>query len=367
MKISYDYQIFSSQEYGGISRYFYEIATRISKREEFDVKILSPLYFNNYLKDCDSLNVVGRYIPKIPKTVNIIKTLNSVTSRVLLHKRPPDIVHETYYLAKKLSPKNTITVITVYDMIHEKFREFFPLKDITTKIKAQAIKRADHVICISENTKKDLIEILGINSKAISVVYLGNSLKTNTFPIRDNKIIQQPYILYVGLRDRYKNFARLLEAYASSSLLKSNFKLVCFGGGHFSSAELEKIKQLGLDHRTVLQVSGNDNVLANFYTYASAFVCPSLYEGFGIPLLEAMSLRCPVVCSNVSSIPEIAGNAAEYFDPNDIDHIKFSIESVVNSPEKSSTLIALGLERIKDFSWENCAKQTQSIYTSLCR
>jgi len=361
----YDYQTFLLQEYGGISRYFYEIATNISKSEEFDVKIISPIYVNQYLKNCDSVKVVGKYMPKIPKTGKVLHKLNVAVTRMLLHKKPPDILHETYYLKQKLSPKKTPTVITVYDMIHEKFRTFFPSTNMTN-IKAQAIKRADHIICISENTKKDLIEILGINSQNISVVYLGNSLKTNIFPITDNKI-KQPYILYVGLRNKHKNFTNLLEAYASSSLLKNNFKLVCFGGGRFSNTELEKIKRLNLTHNKVLQVSGSDDVLANFYTYASAFIYPSLYEGFGIPPLEAMSFRCPVICSNVSSIPEVTGDAAEYFDPNDIDSIKSSIEIIVNSPTKSDVLIARGIKRIKKFSWENCAKQTQAVYASLSR
>ena len=115
----------------------------------------------------------------------------------------------------------------------------------------------------------------------------------------------------------------------------------------------------------MIQISGNDTLLANLYTNAHAFVYPSLYEGFGIPLLEAMSLRCPVVCSNTSSLPEVAGEAAEFFDPYDVAHIIYSLEKVVYSNSISTDLLRLGLERVKKFSWDRCASQTYEIYSTL--
>ena len=144
-----------------------------------------------------------------------------------------------------------------------------------------------------------------------------------------------------------------------------NFDLVCFGGGAFTTREIALIKALNIDTKRVRQVPGSDEMLAGFYKAASAFVYPSLYEGFGIPPLEAMSFACPVVCSNVSSIPEIVGDAAEMFDPYDIESIQLAIERVVQDEELKSELINRGKERIKQFSWERCAQETLKVYKKI--
>ena len=249
-------------------------------------------------------------------------------------------------------------------MIHEIFHKDFAINDKTSKQKKSSIKRADHIICISKNTRNDLLEICKINPAKISVVYLASSL--GLAPDTSNDlIITAPYILYVGDRGGYKNFRRVLAAYAKSSKLKADFHLVCFGGGVFKSAELEEIRSLNLNLSKVIQISGNDTLLANLYTNAHVFVYPSLYEGFGIPLLEAMSLRCPVVCSNTSSLPEVAGEAAEFFAPYDVEHIIHALEKVVYSNDRSTDLLRLGLERVKKFSWDRCASQTYEIYSTL--
>jgi glycosyltransferase involved in cell wall biosynthesis len=364
LRIIYDYQIFSMEEYGGISRYFNEVASRIVKTGENKVRILAPIYINRYLKHNKSNIVIGKYIPDIPKTKRIRKCLNTLISESCMHILTADIVHETYYADSKLSSKNIKTVVTVLDMIHEKYRNYFRDGDKTSFIKNKAVNRADHVICISENTKKDLMEIFHVESSKISVVYLGHSL-TITAPRIEGRIIADPYILYVGTRQGYKNFAGLLQAFVASHRLKNDFRLVCFGGRGLSSAELNEIHSLGLAPNRVVQVSGDDRILANLYQYASIFVYPSLYEGFGIPPLEAMSCKCPVACSHTSSLPEVAGDAAEYFDPYDTESIRSAIETVVYSIDKSETLIARGLARLNLFSWEACAQQTSAVYASL--
>ena len=168
-----------------------------------------------------------------------------------------------------------------------------------------------------------------------------------------------------GYGEGYKNFSRLLQAFAASERLKNDFSLVCFGGRGLSGAELDEINSLGFARNRIVQVAGDDRVLANLYQYASILVYPSLYEGFGIPPLEAMSFKCPVACSYTSSLPEVAGDAAEYFDPLDTESIRSAIETVVYSTDKSATLIARGLVRLKLFSWEACAQQTKAVYASL--
>lgn len=364
LRIIYDYQIFSLEEYGGISRYFYEVASRIAKTTEHKVNILAPIYINRYLKHNQSKIVIGKYIPDIPKTKRVRGCLNTVIAESCMQILTADIVHETYYSTRKLSSNKTKTVVTVVDMIHEKLRNYFRVGDKSSYIKNKAVNRADHVICISENTKRDLMEIFHVEPSKISVVYLGHSLAI-TAPRIARRIIADPYILYVGVRQGYKNFSRLLQALVASDRLKNDFRLVCFGGRELSGAEINEINSLRLALDRVVQVSGDDSILANLYQYASILVYPSLYEGFGIPLLEAMSFRCPVACSHTSSLPEVAGDAAEYFDPYDTESIMSAIETVVYSIDKSETLIARGLARLNLFSWEACAQQTSAVYASL--
>lgn len=364
MDIIYDYQVFSLQEYGGASRYFYEIASRIAGYSGYEARIVAPIYINKYLKNNKSALVIGKYTPPIPKTINLRGYINAVVTKGLLRKIKPDIVHETYYNAIKLSSGKTVTVITVLDMIHEKFREWFSGNDSTTIIKKSAVNRADHVICISENTKNDLMEIFHVEPSKISVVYLGHSLTLN-LPLLGNRVFTNPYILYVGERVGYKNFYSLLQAYMASNKLNNDFKLVCFGGKEFSIEELKEFKILGVMPGQIHHVTGDDRILANLYYYASIFVYPSFYEGFGIPPLEAMSYRCPVACSNTGSLPEVVDDAAEYFDPHNTESILSSIEKVVYSIDESETLIARGLERFKQFTWEACAKETSLVYASL--
>ena len=364
IKICYDHQIFSSQQYGGISRYFYELARRVSEYPDVDITVLALAYINQYLSNGLPCKLIGWRFPYIPKTGLLRKTLNNVISKPFIKHCKPDIIHETYYSAGPIATTKAKTVITVYDMIHEIFHEGFANRDKTRERKKFSVRRADHIICISKNTRNDLLEIYKINSAKISVVYLASSL--GLAPDTSNDlIITAPYILYVGDRGGYKNFRRVLAAYAKSSKLKADFHLVCFGGGVFKSAEIEEIRSLNLNLSKVIQISGNDTLLANLYTNAHVFVCPSLYEGFGIPLLEAMSLRCPVVCGNTSSLPEVAGNAAEFFDPYDVEHIIHSLEKVVYSNDRSTDLLRLGLERIRKFSWDRCASQTYEIYSTV--
>jgi glycosyltransferase involved in cell wall biosynthesis len=245
-------------------------------------------------------------------------------------------------------------------MIQEKYPESFSRTTSMGGFKAIAIARADHVICISENTRRDLVELLKIPERKTSVVYLGYDLATHQ--VAESPLRPKSFILYVGKRGGYKNFMGLLRAYAASLTLKGNFSLVCFGGGLFSLEERKQISALGLRPDRVVQLSGRDDVLAGLYSAAVALIYPSKYEGFGIPPLEAMSFGCPVVCSNTSSLPEVVGEAAELFDPEDEMGLRTAIERVVSSPQRAQALVQSGYERIKRFSWSKCARDTLHVY-----
>ncbi|KYC41561.1 glycosyl transferase group 1 [Scytonema hofmannii PCC 7110] len=365
IKIVYDYQVFCWQQYGGISRYICELVNHLAEDKNFDVKILAMAYVNQYLKALHknkANTVVGYQIPKIPKTGNLIRSFNSNLSKIYLTANRPHIIHQTFYYPQRIVSRKVKVVATVHDMLHEKFPHFFPGYRTSTE-KIEAIKRADRIICVSENTKKDLMEILDVNSEKISVVYHGVAVPFKTK--HDNIHQLEPYILYVGAREGYKNFQGLLQAYATSDQIKNNFNLVCFGGGSFSSDELRRMAALGLTEEQVLYFSGDDTALTALYRYASVFVYPSLYEGFGIPPLEAMALACPVACSNKSSLPEVVGNAAEFFDPEEAESITEALEKILFSEQRALDLVTLGKERVKLFTWEKCAKQTGLVYSSL--
>lgn len=365
IKVIYDHHIFALQKFGGVSRYFYELSKRVDADPEFCAEIFAPLYLNQYLAEVRDM-VKGQYLPYFPKTGVFYRKYNDLVSKIYLNNCKNYILHETYYRKSALAHSDCPTIITVHDMIFEKFPTMFSNHKFIIKQKNSAVNRANHVICVSENTRCDLIDIYNISPQKISVIHHGCSFFVDSnSSVSIHPIINRPYILYVGDRKRYKNFNRLLEAFATSNLLLSNFLLVVFGGGSLTHYEKMKISELGLTENNIFQVVGNDSILANLYRYATAFVYPSLYEGFGLPLLEAMSFNCPVICSNTSSFPEIAKNAAQYFNPLSIEEIKVAIEKVVQSDSLKKELVSRGKDRIQNFSWDKCAEETMKVYQRL--
>jgi glycosyltransferase involved in cell wall biosynthesis len=363
MRIAFDYQIFALQSYGGISRYFARLAEGLIDLEQ-QVKVFVPLHRNHYLKSIPQDIVNGSYVSQYPpKTTRFFSAYNHFIFRHKISKWQPDIVHETYYSKAGTAPRQSKTIVTVYDMIHELYPREFKAMDETQVLKRMAIERADHVICISENTKKDLIRLHGTPESKISVVLLGfDQFLASASATSSTSLETKPFLLYVGQRGSYKNFPGFLKAIAASKKLIADFDVIAFGGGRFSSAEMDLISTLGFAANQVRQVSGDDALLGRFYGAAGAFVYPSLYEGFGIPPLEAMAHLCPVISSNSSSMPEVIGDAAEFFEPNELESMRCAIENVVYSEGRISDLRIKGTARLSYFSWEKCTTQTLDIY-----
>ncbi len=355
MNILYDHQIFVSQRYGGISRYFYEIASRIAEWEK--VYLFEGFYINKYgLEQVEKVNVVNALKnPQIPKIGRLLKWLNTLQLRWEFKKRKYDIYHPTYY--GDYNTGNGKLVLTVHDMIYELFPKYFVDAKKIVEEKRNIINKANRIIAISNATKNDLVSILKIPVEKIDVVYHGNSLNLS---VTENRLIKEPYFLYVGARGGYKNFNRMLEAFAFSNY-RNELACVAFGGGEFNDEEYRLINRLKLQNR-VVQISGDDKKLANLYKYAEAFVYPSEYEGFGLPLLEAMHYGTPVLTSNTSSLPEVAEDAAAYFVPQEIDDIRRAMETVFDDKQLRNVLVEKGLAREKQFSWEKCAEATLAVY-----
>jgi glycosyltransferase involved in cell wall biosynthesis len=353
------------QSYGGISRYFTRLAESLS-RANMVPHIHAPLHRNHYLSDMQSELKTGRYFKNFPpKTASAINLFNSYKLERFISKFKPNILHQTYYQSNRYLTADVPLVITVYDMIHERLASSFPPYDNTAKIKQAAIERADHIICISKSTQRDLIDIHNISEAKTSVVHLASDLrKYSSIHAVLPHLGQKPFLLFVGQRGGYKNFKNFISAVALSNNLKRDFNIVCFGGGDFTQLEKNLISLGGFDPDQVKHISGSDDTLSALYSSARAFVFPSKYEGFGLPILEAMSFGCPVLCSNTSSLPEVGGQAANYFDPNDLDEIVNVIKNCVYSDSKISTLRELGLENCDFFNWDLCAEKTKDIYTS---
>lgn len=365
MKINFDHQIFTMQPYGGISRYYKILAQNFSKMNH-DISIFCGIYQNNYLSDLPTGIVKGIKIKKnLPKTTLLLLHINRVFSEIMTFFSKPDIIHETYYSSHIRFNSKPIRITTAHDMIHEEFPSHFSSNDKTIKFKNRTFDEVDHIICISNNTKKDLIRHYHIDNNKISVIYHGININFFKKPRLRINGLKLPYLLYVGRRDSYKNFNRFLEACSTSVKIRNNYKIVAFGGGKFTENELLLIKKFKFSDGNVIQMNGDDETLASLYTFASCFIYPSLYEGFGLSPLEAMASGCPVVASNTSSIPEVVGDAGVLFNPNDFNSIRTSIESVLNNTLLREKLVRLGHNRVKLFSWEKCSEETLMLYNTL--
>ena len=375
MRIAYDHQAFCLQKTGGISRYFCRLAEELALTQQ--VGIFAPLYRNQYLKALSKALVHGYPVNDYPpKTAGLLVGANAMLSSPLIRAWQQDVLHETYFSFKVTGPAPLVSrakatcprVVTVFDMISELELEAKKeaAADLKVSAKFAAVSRADHVICISEHTRQDLLRLFNIPKQKTSVIHLGCDVpqfaQTNPVAVQNHP---RPYLLYVGLRGGYKNFARLVKAIAASPQIRHEFDLIAFGGNAFSEQEQALIQQLGFAPSQIRQQAGSDRELSRLYSEAAAFVYPSTYEGFGLPPLEAMAHNCPVVSSHRSSMPEVIGSAAEFFDPESIDAMTSALERVLFSTKRADELRQKGQARLKEFTWQRCAQETLRVYQEL--
>lgn len=354
--VVYDSQIFDVQVFGGISRYFCEIITRLHS----PFKVVVGFSRNHYLNAC---GLCRRLLP-LPKFVKrqVWKRSARHSRRELLARLSDSgtrlVFHPTYYDPYFLNqPARHPYVLTVHDMIYERVSGL-PCAEDVMKQKRETILGAERVIAISEYTKRDIMELLDVPEEKIDIVYHSTSLRPNKtagtrMPYR--------YLLYVGDRSAgYKNFAGMFDAFRKLHAKDSTLHLVCTGR-RFSDEERTHIAAAGVE-TFVHQIAASDKTLADLYQQAEAFVYPSRYEGFGIPILEAYACGCPVVLSRATCFPEIAGEAGEYFDPDNTDDIARAIGAVIYDKARRNALVTAGTERLSLFSWEKAAAQTEECY-----
>ncbi|MGA2642914.1 MAG: glycosyltransferase family 1 protein [Spirochaetia bacterium] len=350
MRVLYDYQAFM-QRHGGVSRYFAELIGALSRMEGFEAKLPEMYSDNEYLRHKRTLLTRRSFKGK----VRIMAALNHLWAAQAL-RGEFEIFHPTYYRPYFLKFLRRPFVVTVHDMIHELYPEHVR-DDGTAKNKKLLCRRASLIIAVSANTKNDLCRLLDVPPEKVTVIPHATSLSFDGSP----RLVDRPYLLHVGGRSGYKNFAALLEA-AALLLPRHGLDLVCAGGEDFSRAEVAAMREHGIADRVRHFKALSAGQLTSLYHFASVFVYPSLYEGFGLPLLEAFACGCPVAASRSSCIPEVAGDAAEIFDPRLVDSVAAAVERVLCNPSRSRQLVEAGMARLSFFSWEKTAAKTLEVY-----
>lgn len=363
MKVLYDHQCFVQQQFGGVSRYHYQLIKELNKLQDVEAKLLLK-YSNNFYVNGDTSLRVKKFFPNknfyFKRT--ILDYINRLSTIPSLKKSDYDIFHPTYFNPYFLNHLNNKPfILTVYDSIHEKYPEIINSIDKTLENKKLLLSKAGLILAISNSTKNDLISLYNIPEEKIQVVYLAASI--NKSPASSNLKIDLPekYILFVGNRDFYKNFNNFILAVEPLLKEHKDLILICAGGGIFTNEEKKLFQSKQLENKIMHKVA-DDVMLATLYSNALAFIFPTLYEGFGIPALEAMNCDCPVIMSNTSSLPEVGCEAAIYFDPNNTDDMREKIESVIINKDLRNDLILKGINQRQKFSFEKTAKQTLEVY-----
>lgn len=383
MKILYDHQAFTMQYYGGVSKCFCElisnlptdVVSTIGIEESNNIHLqtsglcpnLNPVTmdFNCFVKQ-HRFRGRGRLYLWANRMIPFLKTtehINKKRSIQLLKEGDFDVFHPTFfddYFLKYLNGKPF--VLTIHDMMPELFPEYFGKNDMQILAKRKLVNKASAIIAVSEQTKKDVIDILNVPEEKIHVIYHGGpDIET----VNITSPYTFPYFLYIGQRGQYKNFEQLLKDFSAFKVMKNEYKLICTGP-QFSESEKELLLRYKL-MGCVQHENATDEYLKILYANAEAFIYPSLYEGFGIPILEAYAYGCPVILNNKSCFPEIAGDAAIYFDSNGCDSnlAEILMSFYAMSDSERQTLIQKGYQRLALFSWQKSAYKLSKLYKSI--
>lgn len=368
----------------GIGFYTYKLAEALDKiQEEEDFRL--GIYYQPSIKKWLTHNInlpeiLTQYsnIYQLPLPVTITNLLAqyapSFLSKYDYYLDKPDLIHGTDYYVYPCH--NTKKVMTIHDLTFLKYPFYSNsiVKTYTKRIQ-KCLEWTDLIITFSNNSKQDIMQYLGVPSEKISITYEASKYGVNF--LNQEKIqnlkklvsynFEQPYILFVSTLEPRKNIVNLVRAF---NLLKQEYKI---------PHNLILIGQKGWQYQYIFETINqsifkdyihhlgylSDELVALFYNQADVFVYPSFYEGFGLPVVEAMTLGCPVVTSNTSSLPEIAGDAAIFINPNDPTSIAYGIHKVINDSELRQNLINKGKIKSTLYSWEKTAKQTINAYKKI--
>jgi len=365
MRVLFDDEIFSTQFEGGVSRYFTQLVEGLPAT---GVTPLLPfrLTCNRHLAQSPAFP--GWRVPRFTGSRSVLRALNRRGSLAALDRGAYDLWHATWYdgeaVARARSRSRKPIVTTVYDMIPEVMPEA-----ITAGIgnphagKLAMVEAADAVVAISAATKADLIRFTATPADHIRVIHLGvgDGMLWRPDGARPPGLPDR-FVLFVGRRGGYKNFAGVAPALAALLRDQGDLHLVCIGGGSLAQDE---IAPFGAASSRVQQLQADDATLAWCYAHAAAFLFPSRYEGFGLPILEAFLNRCPTVLAERSCFPEIGGEAALYFDPDRPDQLVDQLGRLIGDPALRLRLGEAGALRARDFTWAKTAAAHATLYREL--
>lgn len=337
LSLHYDDIIFKLQKAGGASVYWREVTSRVWASNSFDIR----------------------------------HTKGSKLTRLLPVMSDADLFHSSHFRVPLSSRIKSIA--TVYDLTYELGWLKTAGSAINIFQRKQSVNRANAIICISHNTKLDLLNLYPElkTHNHVYVVPLATSFGLITpadVEVSERladlvKAVENRYVLFVGTRTNYKNFDAALQGFVNSALPKLGYRLVCTGSA-FSETEQMKLQKLGIQNKAFVIEYTSESELNYLYQNAFALLYPSFYEGFGLPLLEAMSCGCPTIAANTSSLPEVVGDAGIFIDPHEPSTISVALDTLLDETTRENQVMK-GLVQAASFSWDKTAQRHVEIYKAL--
>jgi len=361
-RVAFSPEAFLWQEYGGVSRCFAELVRALGEQAEapspgaarVDARVHALVHGNAHLRELPRALVRGVYLPIKGDLRKAAIHLPRAAFEASVALRPPAMVHDTgHAFCARRRHRPFPVVMTVHDMLQEADPEFARAKSRAIEEKRAAIANASRIVVPSAGTRDELVRLGGVDPARIAVIHHGARMPR---PGAEHPEGGRPYLLHVGARKRYKDFATAVRAFAA--LQRSGFDgaLLTVTRTGFDAEERALQRELGLREGSVRTVAADDAALSTLYAHARALVVPSRGEGFGIPILEAMSLGCPVACMRVVGCAEVAGDAALLAEAGDDRALAANLARLVEDGEARRACVERGLARARELSWENAAR-----------
>jgi glycosyltransferase involved in cell wall biosynthesis len=373
LRIGIDYTA-AVRQGAGIGRYTRELVRALAKLDRSHDYVLFAAAGGQRLVDTGwPPNFQTHAVPLSDRALAILWHRLRLPLWVELATGPLDIFHSPDFVLPPV--RRARTMLTVHDLSFIRYPECADanLRAYLNKVVPRSVQRADFVLADSQNTKNDLVELLGVEFEKIEVVYPG--VEDRFRPIEDQPLLEEVrtryslpprFVLGLGTLQPRKNFTGLIEAFADLRFAICDLRLVIAGGKGWLYEEIfATVERLGLEEKVVFPGFVADEHLPALYNLADLFVFPSLYEGFGLPPLEAMACGTPVITSDASSLPEVVGEAELMMEATDVEALTEAMKRVLEDNALREGMIAKGMKQAKKFTWEQAAAKLLSLYEAI--
>lgn len=327
--------------------------------------------------DCEALGALGTRFRPVAVRAGNYSAREQWSIPWAVARAGADVFHAPHYVVSPLLTRRF--VVTIHDCIHLRFPQYLPNRRALAYARAMmtmAARRSQRVLTVSQASKDDILHYLGIPAEKVEVIYNALDARLAGEPtaeaiarVRERFLLTSPFVLYTGNIKPHKNIDRLIEAFSRLRQLgRADVKLLIIGDEISKYPNMRRLIHRHQLHQHVRFLGFvPDATLAVLYRLASVFVFPSLYEGFGLPPLEAMAAGTPVITSNVSSLPEVVGDAAVLIDPMDPNAIADAMARVLSDETLRAELIRRGTARVHAFSWERSVARVREVYAEVAR